>query len=323
MPRYLITGGAGFIGANLTHALVARGESVRILDDFSTGRVKNLDGIEDRIEILRGDIRDPAVVTQAVQGTEIILHQAALNSNPRSIKEPRPTNAVNVGGTLLLLEAARAAGVRRVVYASSSSVYGDTPGLSAAPNAAQAGLPKTEEMPLSPTAPYGVSKLAAEYYCRVFTQVYGLETVSLRYFNVFGPRQHPDSEYAAVIPRFLRLMLAGERPIIFGDGEQSRDFTAVENVVAANLLAAESAQGIGEVFNIACGKTSTLNQLAGWLNQLLGTDLPPIYEPPRPADIRHSYASIRKAEALLGYRPTLDVQEGLRRTVEWFKRHEC
>jgi nucleoside-diphosphate-sugar epimerase len=312
MPRYLITGGAGFIGANLAHALVARGESVRILDDFSTGRPENLGGIEDRIEILRGDLRDPAAVARAVRGTQVILHQAALNSNPRSIQEPGPTNAVNVGGTLLLLEAARAAGVRRVVYASSSSVYGDTP-----------GLPKTEEMPLSPKAPYGVSKLAAEYYCRVFTQVYGLPTVSLRYFNVFGPRQHPDSEYAAVIPRFLRRMLAGERPVIFGDGEQSRDFTAVENVVAANLLAAGTTQGIGEVFNIACGQTSTLNRLVAWLNQLLGTDLSPIYEAPRPADIRHSYASIRKAEAMLDYRPTLEVQEGLRRTVEWFKQHEC
>ncbi|MGD0266447.1 MAG: NAD-dependent epimerase/dehydratase family protein [Candidatus Methylomirabilota bacterium] len=244
--------------------------------------------------------------------TQVILHQAALNSNPRSIQEPGPTNAVNVDGTLLLLEAARAAGIRRVVYASSSSVYGDTP-----------GLPKTEEMPLSPKAPYGVSKLAAEYYCRVFTQVYGLPTVSLRYFNVFGPRQHPDSEYAAVIPRFLRRMLAGERPVIFGDGEQSRDFTAVENVVAANLLAAETTRGIGDFFNVACGQTSTLNQLVAWLNQLLGTDLSPIYEPPRPADIRHSYASIRKAETLLGYQPILEVQEGLRRTVEWFKRHEC
>jgi len=312
MSRYLITGGAGFIGANLAHALVARGESVRVLDDFSTGRAENLVGIENRIEVLRGDLRDPVIVAQAVQGTEIILHQAALNSNPRSIKEPGPTNAVNVSGTLLLLEAARAARVRRVVYASSSSVYGDTP-----------GLPKTEDMPLSPKAPYGVSKLAAEYYCRVFTQVYGLETVSLRYFNVFGPRQLPDSEYAAVIPRFLRRMLVGKRPVIFGDGEQSRDFTAVQNVVAANLLAAEAGQGAGEVFNIACGQTATLNQIATWLNQLLGTDLSPVYEAPRPADIRHSYASIRKAEVVLGYRPTLEVEEGLRRTVEWFKQHEC
>jgi UDP-glucose 4-epimerase len=172
-------------------------------------------------------------------------------------------------------------------------------------------------------APYGVSKLAAESYCRVFTQVYGLETVSLRYFNVFGPRQHPDSEYAAVIPRFLRRMLAGYRPVIFGDGEQSRDFTPVENVVAANLLAAEAARGIGEIFNIAAGRPSTLNELVAWLNQLLGTSLDPIYEPLRPADIRHSYASIRKAEEVLGYRPTLDVREGLRRTLEWFKVHEC
>lgn len=312
MACYLITGGAGFIGANLAHALVARGESVRILDDFSTGRIENLHGIEDRIEIVRGDIRDPGIVAQAVRGTEVILHQAALNSNPRSIKEPAPTNAVNVGGTLLLLEAARAAGTRRVVYASSSSVYGDAP-----------GLPKTEDLPLSPKAPYGVSKLAAELYCRVFTQVYGLETVSLRYFNVFGPRQHPDSEYAAVIPRFLRRMLAGDRPVIFGDGEQSRDFTPVDNVVAANLLAAEAALGIGEAFNIACGQPSTLNQLVTWVNQLLGTKLSPIYAAPRPADVRHSYASIHKAEGILGYRPSVDVQEGLRGTIEWFKAHEC
>src|SRR3990172_2231658 len=310
MPRCLITGGAGFIGANLAHALVARGESVRILDDFSMGRLQNLRGIEDRVEILQGDIRDPAAVAAAVRGVEIILHQAALNSNPRSIKEPGPTNAVNVGGPLLLLEAGRGAGARRVVDASSSSVCGDTP-----------VLPKTEALPLSPKAPYGVSKLAAEFYCRVFSQVYGLETVCLRYFNVFGPRQHPDSEYAAAIPRFLRRMLAGDRPIIFGDGEQSRDFTAVENVVVANLLAAEAVRGIGEVFNIAGERPSTLNQVVAWLNQLLGTTLPPIYAPPRAADIRHSYASIRKAEEELGYRPTLEVQEGLRGTAEWVKAH--
>jgi len=312
MPRYLITGGAGFIGANLAPTLVARGETVRILDDFSTGRPENLRGIEDRIEILRGDIRDPGMMSRAVDGGEVILHQAALNSNPRSIQEPVQTNDVNVGGTLTLLQAARAAGTRRVGYASSSSVYGEV-----------AGLPKTEDMPTAPKAPYGVSKLAAELYCRVFTQVYGIETVSLRYFNVYGPRQHPDSEYAAVIPRFLRRMLAGKRPVIFGDGEQSRDFTPVDNVVAANLLAAHSREGIGEVMNIAGGNSSTLNQLVAWLNEVLGTDLTPLYEPPRPADIRHSYASIRKAETLLGYRPHLGVQEGLRRTVEWFRVHEC
>ncbi len=312
MARYLITGGAGFIGSNLAHALVARGESVRILDDFSTGRPQNLLGIERQIEIVRGDLRDPAAVARAVQGVEVVLHQAALNSNPRSIKEPGPTNAVNVGGTLGLLEAARVARVRRMVYASSSSVYGDTP-----------DLPKTEGLPLRPKAPYGVSKLAAEWYCRVFAEVYGLETVSLRYFNVFGPRQHPDSEYAAVIPRFLRAMLKGERPVIYGDGGQSRDFTPVDNVVAANLLAAESERGIGEVFNIACEHASTLNQLVAWLNELLGTALTPKYAPPRPADIRHSYASIRKAGEVLGYRPHLGVEEGLRRTLEWFKEREC
>ena len=312
MPRYLITGGAGFIGSNIAHALLARGESVRILDDFSSGRAQNLVGIADRIEIVRGDLRDPDAVAHAVRGVEIVLHQAALNSNPRSIKEPGPTNAVNVGGTLLLLETARQAGVRRVVYASSSSVYGESP-----------ALPKTEELPLLPKAPYGVSKLAAELYCRVFTQVYGLETVSLRYFNVFGPRQLPDSEYAAVIPRFLRRMLAGQRPVIYGDGEQSRDFTPVANVVAANLCAAAATNGIGEVFNVACGRASTLNQLVEWLNAELGTQLPPIYEPLRPGDVRHSYASIRQAEAVLGYRPPKEVRDGLHETVVWFKEHEC
>jgi UDP-glucose 4-epimerase len=313
MPRYLITGGAGFIGSNIAHALVARGETVQVLDDFSTGRPQNLAGIEDRIEVVRGDLRDPNAVERAVQGVEIVLHQAALNSNPRSVKEPGPTNEVNVGGTVLLLEAARKAHVRRLVYASSSSVYGELSPV----------LPKTEDLPLLPKAPYGVSKLAAELYCRVFAQVYGLETVSLRYFNVFGPRQLPDSEYAAVIPRFLRRMLARQRPVIYGDGEQSRDFTPVANVVAANLCAAEATQGIGEVFNVACGQASTLNQLVAWLNDALGTALAPIYEAPRQADIRHSYASIRKAEELLGYRPQADVRDGLRQTVSWFKEHEC
>jgi UDP-glucose 4-epimerase len=313
MPRYLITGGAGFIGSNLAHDLVAQQESVRILDDFSTGRPQNLAGIEARVEIVRGDLRDPETVARAVRGVEVVLHQAALNSNPRSIKEPGPTNAVNVGGTLLLLEAARQAKVRRVVYASSSSVYGELSPV----------LPKTEDLPLLPKAPYGVSKLAAELYCRVFAQVYGLETVSLRYFNVFGPRQLPDSEYAAVIPRFLRRMLSGEAPVIFGDGEQSRDFTPVANVVEANLRAAVSPRGVGEVFNVACGRASTLNQLVGWLNAALGTTLAPIHEPPRPADIRHSYASIQRAETVLGYRPQVDVEEGLRRTVSWFKEHEA
>ena len=313
MPRYLSTGGAGFIGSNIAHTLVGRGEIVRILDDFSTGRPQNLAGIEDRIEVVRGDLRDPKAVERAVQGVEIILHQAALNSNPRSVKEPGPSNEVIVGGTVLLLEAARKARVRRLVYASSSSVYGELSPV----------LPKTEDLPLLPKAPYGVSKLAAELYCRVFAQVYGLETVSLRYFNVFGPRQLPDSEYAAVIPRFLRRMLAGQRPVIFGDGEQSRDFTPVANVVAANLCAAEATQGIGEVFNVACGQASTLNQLVAWLNEALGTSLAPICEAPRQADIRHSYASIRRAEELLGYRPQTDVRDGLRQTVAWFKEHEC
>jgi UDP-glucose 4-epimerase len=311
MPRYLITGGVGFIGSNLAHALAAKGERVRILDDLSTGRLQNLAGIQDRVELVQGDLRDAEAVQRAVAGVEVILHQGALNSIPRSIKEPGPTNAVNVTGTLLLLEAARQAKVRRVVYASSSSAYGDTP-----------GLPKTEDMPTAPKAPYGVSKLAAELYCRAFTQVYGLETVSLRYFNVFGPRQHPDSEYAAVIPRFLRRMLRGERPVIFGDGEQSRDFTPVENVVAANLLAADSTRGAGEAFNIACGQVTSLNQIVAWLNELLGTALPAERAAPRPGDIRHSYASIEKARTVLGYQPRTDIRAALGRTAEWFRAHE-
>ena len=313
MARYLITGGAGFIGSNLAHTLVAQRETVRILDDFSSGRLKNLVGIQDRVEIVRGDLRDPDSVARAVEGIEIVLHQAALNSNPRSIKEPGPTNAVNVGGTVLLLEAARKAGVRRLVYASSSSVYGELSPV----------LPKTEDLPLLPKAPYGVSKLAAELYCRVFAQVYGFETVSLRYFNVFGPRQHPDSEYAAVIPRFLRRMLAGQRPVIYGDGEQSRDFTPVANVVAANLCAAMATAGIGGAFNVGCGQTSTLNQLVAWLNEELGTNLAPVYEPVRQGDIRHSYASIRQAESTLGYRPRVKVRDGLRETIAWFKEREA
>jgi UDP-glucose 4-epimerase len=313
MARYLITGGAGFIGSNLAHTLAERQDTVRILDDFSSGRPKNLDGIHDRVEVVRGDLRDPDAVARAVRGVEVVFHQAALNSNPRSIKEPGPTNAVNVGGTVLLLEAARKAGVRRLVYASSSSVYGELSPV----------LPKTEDLPLLPKAPYGVSKLAAELYCRVFAQVYGVETVSLRYFNVFGPRQHPDSEYAAVIPRFLRRMLAGQRPVIYGDGEQSRDFTPVANVVAANLCAAVATQGIGGAFNVACGRPSTLNQLAVWLNEELGTNLPQVYEPIRQGDIRHSYASIREAESVLGYRPLVEVRDGVRETVAWFREHEC
>ena len=312
MARWLITGGAGFIGANLAHALVGRGEAVRILDDFSTGRLRNLAGIEAQVELVRGDLREPAAVAQAVAGVEIVLHQAALNSNPRSIQEPGLTHAVNVTGTLHLLEAARAAGVRRLVYASSSSVYGDTP-----------GLPKTEDLPLAPKAPYGVAKLAAELYCRVFTQVYGFETVSLRYFNVFGPRQLPDSEYAAVIPRMLRRMLRGERPVIFGDGTQSRDFTPVQNVVAANLLAATAPAAAGAVCNIAGGQAATLTQLVQWLNEGLGTSLAPEYAPPRPVDILHSYAAIQRAERLLGYTPAVTVPEGLRQTIAWFREREC
>ncbi len=312
MTTFLVTGGAGFIGSNIAHELVRRGHRVRVLDNFATGRRENLDGIADRVDLIEGDLRRPPDVEKAVEGVEVILHQGALGSVPRSIADPLATHAANATGTLHVLWAARAAGVRRVVCASSSSVYGDTP-----------TLPKVEEMAPAPLSPYAVSKLAGEHYCRVFAGVYGLETVSLRYFNVFGPRQDPTSQYAAVIPKFIRAMLGGERPVIFGDGTQSRDFTYVDNVVAANLLAAEAPAAAlgGAVCNIACGERSTLLDLVGTLNAILGTRLEPEFRPPRPGDVRHSHAAIGRAERLLGFRPSVRFGEGMRRTVEWMRAH--
>ncbi|HEY7678818.1 MAG TPA: SDR family oxidoreductase [Candidatus Methylomirabilis sp.] len=313
MTTYLVTGGAGFIGSNIAHELVRRGHRVRVLDNFATGRRANLTGIEDRVELIEGDLRLPADVEKAVEGVEVVLHQGALGSVPRSVADPLATHEANVTGTLHVLWASRAAGVRRVVYASSSSVYGDTP-----------TLPKREDMPPAPLSPYAVSKLAGEHYCSVFAGVYGLETVSLRYFNVFGPRQDPASEYAAVIPKFIRAMRRGERPAIFGDGTQSRDFTYVENVVAANLLAAQAPAGAlrGAVCNVACGEHSTLLDLVAALNGALGTRLEPIFRPRRPGDVLHSHAAIGRAEALLGYGPSVRFAEGIRRTVEWMQTHE-
>ena len=300
MPRYLVTGGAGFIGSNLAEALVKSSHRVRVLDNFATGARANLTA--GAVELLEGDLRDAAIVERAVQGIEVVFHQAALPSVARSLEDPATTHAVNATGTLTLLLAARRAGVRRVVYASSSSVYGDSP-----------TLPKREEMPTQPKSPYAVSKLAGEQYCQVFAAAFGLETVSLRYFNVFGPRQDPASPYAAVIPKFLTAMRRGERPVIFGDGKQSRDFTYVENAVRANLLAAEAPRASGEVINVACGARVTLLELVEQLNHLLGTYLDPIFAPPRPGDVRHSQADLTRAAALLGYQPTVDLQEGLAR----------
>ncbi len=302
----LVTGGGGFIGSHLVDRLLADGWRVRVLDNFTTGRRQNLRHCLAHIDLIEGDVRDPECVEKAVRGVEIVFHQAALPSVPRSIADPVTTNAVNAVGTLNLLDAARRAGVRRMVYAASSSAYGDTP-----------VLPKTEDMPPKPQSPYAVSKLTGEYYVRVFTQVYGFEGISLRYFNVFGPRQDPTSQYAAVIPRFIAAMLRGERPVIFGDGEQSRDFTYVANVVEANMLAARCPRARGEVINIACGAAVSLNELVRSINGILGTSLKPIYADPRPGDVRHSLASLDRAAALLGYAPRLGFFDGLRRTIEW------
>jgi nucleoside-diphosphate-sugar epimerase len=304
----LVTGGAGFIGSNLVRALVSPGNAVRILDDVSTGSLDNLAGIEPAPEVLVGDVRDPKAVTEAMTGVEVVYHLAALPSVARSVSDPLSTHQVNVDGTLNVLEAARRSRVRRVVYASSSSVYGDTP-----------RLPKDEEMPLSPQSPYAASKAAGEGYCRAFARVYELETVSLRFFNVFGPRQDPSSEYAAVIPRFIHRMLTGSSPEIFGDGGQSRDFTYVANVVEAlQLAAAAGPLAVGQALNVACGSRTTLLELVSILNGLLETSIAPTFSPPRPGDVRHSHADISRAGSLLGYRPSVTVHSGLAETTEWF-----
>ena len=310
MATHLVTGGAGFIGSNIVRELVARGEGVRVLDNFSTGRRENLAEVLNDIELIEGDVRDPSACRRAVAGVEYVLHQGAIPSVQRSVDDPSISNDANVSGTLNLLIAARDAGVRRVVYASSSSVYGDSP-----------TLPKHEDMTPRPRSPYAVSKLAAEYYCQVFTEVYGLETVSLRYFNVFGPRQDPTSQYSAVIPLFVQAMLAGEPPVVYGDGLQSRDFTYVSNNVEANLLAATVPGVAGRVFNIACGKRYTLLDLIAMLNDILGTRIDPVFAPPRHGDVKHSLADIRLAQEQMSYTVDVDFETGLERTVTWYREH--
>jgi UDP-glucose 4-epimerase len=303
---YLVTGGAGFIGSNIVDALVRRGERVRVLDDFSTGSRANLAAVSDRVEIVEGDLRDMPTVRRAVDGVTHIAHQAALRSVPRSVDDPLSTDAVNTHGTLQLLVAAREAKtVRRVVYASSSSVYGDAP-----------ALPKVEDQTPAPISPYAVAKLAAEYYCRTFTHLYGLETVSLRYFNVFGPRQSPESMYAAVVPLFMRAALRNEPLIVHGDGEQSRDFTYIDNVVQANLLACTAPGVAGEVFNIACNSRHSVLEIAHTVERLLGRPVTIEHTPPRSGDVRHTQAAIDKAERLLQYHPTIGFEDGMRRTFE-------
>jgi nucleoside-diphosphate-sugar epimerase len=308
MATYLVTGGAGFIGSNIVDELLRRGESVRVLDDFSTGREENIRDFLDKVKLIRGDIRDMDTVTGAVKGVDYVVHQAALASVPRSIKNPSASNQVNVQGTLNLLEAARDHSVKRFVYASSSSVYGDSK-----------ELPKIETMCTNPKSPYAVTKLAGEWYCRVFGEIYDLPTVSLRYFNVFGPRQDPNSQYSAVIPIFVRGLLKNEAPTIFGDGEQSRDFTFVENVVQANLLACQAELPGGEFYNIACGDRFTLNELYDRLKKIIGSELEPEYGPPRQGDVKHSQASISAIEGALGYKPSVGFEEGLERTVKWYR----
>jgi nucleoside-diphosphate-sugar epimerase len=301
----LVTGGGGFIGSHLAERLLRDGRHVKVLDNFATGRRENLAGIGGEIELVEGDVRSYERAHSAVRGCELVFHQAALPSVPRSVEDPLTSHESNVTGTLNVLLAARDAGVRRVVFASSSSVYG--PGEE---------LPKHEAMPTLPIAPYAVAKLAAEAYCRAFFKVYGLETVALRYFNVFGPRQDPQSAYAAVIPRFITALLEERPPLIYGDGEQSRDFTYIDNVVDANLLAAAAPDVGGQTFNIACEQRISLNALLDELREIIGSAVEAEHAEPRPGDIRHSLAGIARAREALGYEPAIDLREGLTRTVE-------
>ena len=312
MTTYLVTGAAGFIGRSIAAALLTRGENVRGIDSFITGKRTNLVGLE-AMDFIEGDLTDPAACARACEGVEIVFHEAALASVPRSVADPVSTNQNCVTATLNLLMAARAAGVRRVVYAGSSSAYGDTP-----------TLPKHEGMLPNPISPYAVAKLAGEHYMRAFARVYGLETVVLRYFNVFGPHQDPTSHYSGVLAIFCRRMLAGEQPTIYGDGEQSRDFTYIDNVVHANLLAAAApAEKVsGQMMNAATGSRITLNDTFRILRDLTGYKGEPMYAPPRAGDIRDSLADIRLAGELLGYSPIVDFPEGLRRTVEWYRQGE-
>ena len=306
---FLVTGGAGFIGSNVAEELVRRGTKVRVLDDFSSGKWANLAGFGDAVEVIEGDLRDMTAVQRAVAGVEGVFHQAALRSVPRSVDNPLATNDVNITGTLQLLMACRDAGVKRVVSASSSSVYG-----------ANEALPKREDQELLPVSPYAASKLAGEHYCRIFTHLYGLETVSLRYFNVFGPRQDPESQYAAVVPLFIQAALDGVPPIVHGDGLQSRDFTYIDNVVQANLRAMEAPGAAGEAFNIACGARYSLMDILHVIERELGCTITPQHTPPRAGDVRHTLADIAKAERLLGFAPTIDFEDGMARTIAHLKR---
>ncbi len=310
MSLCLVTGGAGFIGSSLARALLARGDKVRIIDNFSSGKRENIADFADKIDLIEGDILDDKALARAVDGTELIFHEAAIPSVPKSMAEPVENHAANATGTIRVLEQARRARVRRVVYAASSAAYGEDP-----------VLPKVETMAPAPISPYGGSKLAGEQYMQIYARAYGLETVCLRYFNVFGPRQDPQSEYAAVIPKFITVALAGKQPRIFGDGSQSRDFCYIDNVIEANFKAAsaDARQVSGGVFNIACGQATDLNRVVALIGDHLGKKIDPIYEDERAGDIKHSWADISAARSRLGYTAGVSFAEGLGRTIDWYK----
>ena len=307
--RYLVTGGAGFIGSNTVDELLRRGHSVTVLDDLSAGKEENLAGVRSKIDFVRGSITDPDTVAKAVRGADYVIHLAARTSVPRSVKDPVETNRINIDGTLNVLVAARDARVKRLVYAASSSAYGETP-----------TLPKVETMQATPLSPYGVTKYVGELYAQVFGRVYGLENVCLRYFNVFGPRQDPTSQYSGVLSRFSLALLEGTQPQVHGDGEQSRDFTYIENVVDLNLRACEAPGASGRVFNGGTGARITLNQVLKTLGKIAGKEVTAKYEPPRTGDILHSQADITEARKVLGYEPKVNFEQGLRRTWEWYEK---
>jgi len=308
--RFLVTGGAGFIGSNICRRLVAEGCFVRVVDNLLTGKRANLAPILDRIEFVEADMGVPDVARAVVQGIDVILHEGALPSVPRSVDDPALTHQHCIDATFTLLLAARDAGVKRFVYAASSAAYGDTP-----------TLPKVETMAPNPLSPYAVGKLVGEYYCSVFAQVYGLQTISLRYFNVFGPGQDPASQYAAAIPAFVTAILRDRPPTIYGDGEQSRDFTYVDNVVEANLRAARAPETRGEVVNIACGEAVTVNAIIAMINRLLGKNVQPIYAPARAGDVKHSLADITAAKERIGFEPVVLFREGLEKSIDWYRKN--
>jgi nucleoside-diphosphate-sugar epimerase len=308
MEKFLVTGGAGFIGSNICKKLVSQGCFVRVVDNLITGKKSNLAGVIDKIEFIQADMGDSEVAQSAIKDIDVVVHQGALPSVPRSVDDPAATHKHCVDATFTLLLAARDAGVKRFVYAASSSAYGDTP-----------TLPKVETMLPSPLSPYAVGKLVGEYYCSVFSEVFGLETISLRYFNVFGPQQDPTSQYAAAIPAFVTAILKDEPPTIYGDGEQSRDFTYIDNVVDANLLAARVKRTRGQVVNIACGQAVTVNEIIDMINNLLGKNVKPKYTASRPGDVKHSHADITLAQKLIGFKPTVSFHDGLQKAIDWYR----